>query len=156
MGDIFDACFGITVNKEIFYNIEKASWHHFLSLTKQSRNMLTFNENWQSFPKNLAMGVSVNRKADLYRLDNLRETDAVLKVGSFEPLYEDLGKVNLDKIGWVIIGAQTRPRLEPQVQWVTSLLKQADTKNIPVFIKKNYSQFNLEEYPKSWKKAEKK
>jgi protein gp37 len=114
-----------------------APQHKFLILTKQAQNI----ENYQGespFPDNLAVGVSVNRKKDMWRVDELRHSTAKLKVVSAEPLYEDLtGCLNLDGIGWLIIGAQTRPAVLPMVPWVLDLIKKAKDLGIPYYVKNN-------------------
>jgi protein gp37 len=143
MGDMFDAAFSISLNQRIISIIEQAMQHTFLCLTKQSKNLLTFNDNWQAFPQNLWMGVTVNRKEDLHRIEDLKQTDAKVKFVSFEPLYEDLGTVDLREINWVIIGAQTRPKLLPQKEWVDQIDNQATLKNIPVFFKNNLREMGL-------------
>lgn len=151
-GDIFDSAFGIVANQRIFSIIEQAKQHIFVCLTKQSENMLTFNENWQAFPQNLWMGVTVNRKEDMFRIEDLKQTDATVKFVSFEPLYEDLSDADLSGIDWVIIGSQTRPTLLPSYPWVLGLIQKAKRFNIPVFIKNNLKPVMarwppLQEYP---------
>jgi protein gp37 len=139
MGDIFDAAFGISIHQVLFKIMEDASWHTFVSLTKQTRNMLVFNQSWQSFPRNVWMGVSVNRREDLHRIDDLRATDAAVKFVSFEPLYEDLKGVDLSGIQWVIVGAQRRPDLQPKFRWVERVVDEAERVGATVFLKNNLS-----------------
>jgi len=133
---------------EMIVMVEKADWHTFIVLTKQPQN-IPFNQVW---PKNLWIGVTVNRKADLWRIDALRErVGGVIRFISFEPLYEDLGAVDLAGINWVIIGAQTRPNLQPEIEWVHTLAAQARIVGAGVFIKNNvfpWSKLRLQEFPK--------
>jgi protein gp37 len=103
--------------------MRRAAWHVFVVLTKQPQN-IPADENFP-FPENLWLGVSVNCKADLWRIDALRKTAAAVKFVSFEPLYEDLGDVDLSGIDWVIIGAQRRPNLQPDPTWVEKLISKA-------------------------------
>lgn len=151
-GDLFDSEFGIVANQQIFGIIEQAKQHTFVCLTKQSKNMLVFNQDWQVFPPNLWMGVTVNLEEDLCRIEDLKRTDAKIKFVSFEPLYEDLSDVNLEGIDWIIIGGQTRPKLLPSYPWVLGLIQKAKTHNLPVFIKNNLKEIMaswspLREYP---------
>ena len=61
-----------------------------------------------------------------------------LKFISFEPLLRDaLGDEDLAGISWVIIGARTQPSILPKLQWVDHILREARTRNIPVFLKDN-------------------
>jgi len=71
------------------------------------------------------VGVSVNTKRDLWRIPTLKANYQGRKAVSFEPLLEDLGTVDLSGIEWVIIGAQTRPEIQPRPEWVRSLADQA-------------------------------
>lgn len=130
--------------------IRQASWHTFVVLTKQPQN-IPEDENFP-LPPNLWLGVSVNCKDDLWRIDELRKTSAVVKFVSFEPLQEDLGTVNLEGIGWIVIGAQTRPDVQPKSDWVTSLMLQCRERSIPIFMKRNLKGYSslLHEYPRSF------
>jgi protein gp37 len=114
------------------------SEHTFVIFTKQPQNIMRYGN--LDFPKNIWLCVSVNCLKDLWRIDELRKTNAFVKGVSFEPLYEDLGIVNLDGISWVIIGAQTRPKLLPREDWVKKLIGQAEIKKIPIFVKDNLSK----------------
>jgi protein gp37 len=67
----------------------------------------------------------------------LRQVKCKWHIASFEPLYEDLSDVKLEGIDWVIIGAQTRPNLQPNEEWVYKLSSQASALGIPVFWKDN-------------------
>jgi len=127
--------------------MQRASWHTFVVLTKQPQN-IPKDENFP-LPQNLWLGVSVNNKEDLWRIDKLRETTAIVKFVSFEPLKDDLGKINLDDVQWIIIGAQTRPNLQPKTEWVESLIAQCREHNIPIFMKSNLKGYPilLHEYP---------
>jgi protein gp37 len=91
-------------------------------LTKQPQNITGCS---LCFPENLIMGVSVNVQEDLWRISTLKANYQGRKAVSFEPLLEDLGTVDLNGIEWVIIGAQTRPEIQPDPEWVRSLAEQA-------------------------------
>lgn len=149
MGDIFDKGFDATTHQILFNIMKEAHWHGFFCLTKQSANMVTFNENLRSFPENVCMGVTVNRKADLYRIDDLRKTDAAIKFVSFEPLYENLGGVYLEGIQWAVIGGQTGPTWYPDTLAVNDLMSQLRKKDIPIFLKNNLGRKEkVQEYSK--------
>ena len=47
------------------------------------------------------MGVSVESKKYLSRIDHLRDTRACVKFLSLEPLIEDLGEIRLNGIDWL-------------------------------------------------------
>jgi protein gp37 len=155
MGDLFDSAFSITFHQQLFEIMARASWHTFVVLTKQSQNMRTFVENWawSDVPINVWLGVSVNRKEDLHRIDDLKVTSAVVKFVSFEPLYEDLGDVDLSGIDWVIIGAQRRPNMQPTFNAVKSVISQAQTDGAKVFLKNNLDLNGLNKW-RDWGQRE--
>jgi protein gp37 len=145
MGEFFDEGISEWVRARIKMTIEKACWHNFLVLTKQPQNI----DLDEPIPENLWVGVSVNRKEDLWRIATLKLTKAKVKVVSFEPLYEDLGRINLEGIDWVIIGAQTHPTFQPKQEWVWNIIFPASTLNIPIFLKNNLNHANpIQKFPK--------
>jgi protein gp37 len=55
---------------------------------------------------------------------------------SIEPLLEDLGKLNLKGMQWVIVGGESGNGAWPmQVEWVTSIREQCANQNVPFFFK---------------------
>lgn len=135
MGDFYDKGIAYNIRASLYMRMEKASWHTFLILTKQPQNI----DLDEGFPRNVWLGVTVNSKEDLWRIDALRLIEAKTKFVSFEPLYGPIcpKKLNLERINWIIIGAQTRPELLPSPLWVNSLIEQAKERHIPIFVKNN-------------------
>ena len=82
-------------------------------------------------------GVSVeNRKHGLPRIDDLRQSGAQIKFLSCEPLLEDLGKMNLCAINWVIVGGESGPGARPMSkEWVLKIREQCRSRNVPFFFK---------------------
>jgi protein gp37 len=140
--DMWDSGFNSFDRETVMHYAALAPQHWFINLTKQPQNI----PEWQLFPGNWIQGVSVCTRKDLWKIDTLRLTSAKTKVISFEPLYEDLGEIDLTNIDWIIIGAQTHPLLSPATDWVSTLA--ANASGIPVFIKNNIKILNfLKEYP---------
>ena len=85
-----------------------ANWHTYQILTKRServRNLLNASLSFAAKQPHIWWGVSVeDRKYGLPRIGNLRDADAAVRFLSIEPLLEDLGKINLAGINWVIVG----------------------------------------------------
>ncbi|HLE74941.1 MAG TPA: DUF5131 family protein [Candidatus Bathyarchaeia archaeon] len=134
--------------------MRRAAWHTFVVLTKQPQN-IPEDENFP-LPPNLWLGVSVNCKKDLWRIDKLREINVAVKFVCFEPLYEDLCPVDLSGIDWIIIGGQTRPKKLPNPRWVSKLVVKARDFGVPVFAKDNleemywrYPSSRPQEFPES-------
>jgi protein gp37 len=82
-------------------------------------------------------GVSVeNRKHGVPRVEHLRAAPAGLRMLSVEPLLEDLGPLNLDGIGWVILGGESGHGARPlERAWVESVRDQCRASGVPFFFK---------------------
>jgi protein gp37 len=81
-------------------------------------------------------GVSIESEKYLYRLDLLRQVPAAVRMVSFEPLLEDLGEVNLQGIGWAIVGGESGRGARPcHPDWVRSLRDQCVAQGVPFFFK---------------------
>ena len=77
-----------------------------------------------------------DRKYGVPRLDWLRQVPAFIRFVSVEPLLEDLGKLDLAGIHWVIVGGESGPKARPmQQEWVLSLKRQCDEQRSAFFFK---------------------
>ena len=117
-----------------------AKWHTYQVLTKRAdrlRELLDTRLSWAATLKNIWWGVSVeDRKYGLARVEQLRSTPARVRFLSVEPLLEDLGKVALSGIHWVIVGGESGLGARPmQKEWVLSIRDQCQAANIPFFFK---------------------
>jgi protein gp37 len=107
--------------------------HRYLILTKRPSHARRF-----AFPDNVWLGVSVENRSTLYRLDLLREAEASVKWVSFEPLLEDVGAVNLDGIDWVVVGGESGPHFRPMDHaWARNLRDQARAAGIAFYFKQS-------------------
>ena len=118
----------------------KANWHTYQVLTKRSTRMsdlLSSRLKFASRAPHIWWGVSVeDKRYGLPRIPDLQRTQAAMKFLSIEPLLEDLGKVDLDDIDWVIVGGESGRGARPMQQdWVVSLRNQCSTRHIPFFFK---------------------
>ncbi len=102
-------------------------------LQKLLNNSLRFAANQE----HIWWGVSVeNRKYGLPRIENLQNTDAAMRFLSIEPLLDDLGKVDLGGIDWVIVGGESGPGARPmKKEWVISVRDQCRGEGVPFFFK---------------------
>jgi protein gp37 len=86
--------------------------------------------------KNVWMGVTVEDKDNIYRIDHLRQTNARMKFLSFEPLLGPLGDVDLAGIDWVIVGGESGYGARPMdPSWVKDIQERCVMKNVPFFFK---------------------
>lgn len=118
---------------QIMIIVRKCPQHRFYFLTKQPDLLAKMDI---SFPDNAWLGVTVNREADLWRIDQLLEIQACHIWTSFEPTYEEINP-SLAGLDWIVIGAQSNPEVQPEKKWVEDIIKIADNLDIPVFIKPN-------------------
>lgn len=86
---------------------------------------------------NVWMGVSVDdRKHGLPRIDELREVPAAVRFLSIEPLLEDLGRLDLRGIHWVIAGCESGVGArECKVDWLRSIRDQCADAGVAFFLK---------------------
>jgi protein gp37 len=135
MGDVFHEDVPEEFVVRLFDTMRIASWHTFQVLTKRAERMedLGLRTGW---PPNVWMGVSVETKHYLPRLEHLRRSGARIKFASFEPLLEPLGDIDLSAIDWVIVGGESGPGARPiERTWVTQIRDQCAESDIPFFFK---------------------
>ena len=82
-------------------------------------------------------GVSVeNRKHGIPRIAQLQNAKAKVRFLSVEPLLEDLGKLDLSGIHWVIVGGESGHGARPMNKnWVDSVRAQCVKTSVPFFFK---------------------
>ena len=115
-------------------------WHTYQVLTKRSerlRRLLNTSLHFAADQPHIWWGVSVeNRKYGLPRIGHLRSAAVTIRFLSIEPLLEDLGKLNLDGISWVIVGGESGPGARPmEKDWVLSIRDQCRQASVPFFFK---------------------
>ena len=85
-----------------------AKWHTYQVLTKRSgrlRQLLNSKLRFAAEQQHIWWGVSVeDKKYGLPRIEDLRNTGAKIRFLSIEPLLEDLGRLDLRGIDWMIVG----------------------------------------------------
>lgn len=123
--------------REEAYEIIKRTRHlTYQILTKRPDRIL---DHWWYDPHlpNVWLGVSVeDRKHGLPRIDILREIPAALRFLSIEPQIEDLGEINLDGIGWAIIGGESGSKARPfDIGWARDIIAQCKSAGVPCFVK---------------------
>src|SRR6266571_1184985 len=117
-----------------------ANWHTFQVLTKRSerlRDLLDTRINFAARQPHIWWGVSVeNRKHGLPRIDHLRQSPARQRFLSIEPLLEDLGRINLAEINWVIVGGESGLKARPMdIRWAREIQQQCKEAQVAFFLK---------------------
>ena len=122
----------------IFNRIEEADWHTYQILTKRSSLMRDWiNERYpaENLP-HVWLGVSIEDRAHLGRLDHLRATNAAVRFISFEPLLGRIGPVDLTDIHWVITGGESGRGARPiESDWVREIRDQCAEQGVVFFHK---------------------
>lgn len=91
---------------------------------------------WEWPLPNMWLGTSVESAKEKHRIDTLREVPAALRFLSLESLLGDLGELNLDGIGWVIVGGESGAGARPMHPgWARSLRDQCKAAGVPFFFK---------------------
>ena len=135
MSDLFHANVPFDYIQRVFDIMRRADWHQYQVLTKRSDRLLEFSTklNWD---EQIWMGVSVESKQYVHRIDDLRKTEAAVKFLSLEPLLGPLPKLNLRGIDWVIVGGESGPGARPMnPEWAIELRDQCLRANVPFFFK---------------------
>jgi protein gp37 len=120
--------------------MESAPWHVFQVLTKRAERLRDLLRRRLAFAAELPhvwWGVSVeNRKHGLPRVVQLQDSPARIRFLSIEPLLEDLGRLDLRGISWVIAGGESGPSARSlDVTWVRSIRDQCVAAGVPFFFK---------------------
>lgn len=135
MSDLFHEDIPFDFISKVFDVMNDADWHIYQVLTKRSERMLQLNERLQ-WSENIWMGVSVENADYIYRIDQLRQTQAATMFLSLEPLLGPIPILDLEGIDWVIVGGESGPnarRMDPE--WVTEIRDQCLSANVPFFFK---------------------
>ncbi len=119
----------------VFDVMRQARWNTFQVLTKRAERLETFGGQID-WPANVWMGVSVESREYLHRIERLRRTPACVRFVSFEPLLGPLGDLNLDGIHWAIVGGESGPGARPMEEsWVRDICDQCAASGVPFFFK---------------------
>lgn len=125
--------------QQIIDVVEQCPQHIFYFLTKRPELV---NDKELIWPDNAWIGVTVNCQDDIWRIGDLKLIDAKYKWVSFEPLYGMI-LTSLDGIDWIVLGAQSNPDKQPEVEWVEELIRCADYRRVPIFTKPNLTVVEL-------------
>ncbi len=145
MSDLFGRGIPEAWTEQVFDVIKRCPQHRFYLLTKQPQNLPKFSP----FPDNCWVGVTATNRIMLNKaIGSLAQVKARVKYISFEPLLDSVDRniagasylsmlLMEGHLNWVIIGAQTKPTVMPQIAWVQEIVEAADKAGAKVFLKNN-------------------
>lgn len=136
MSDLFHENVPFEFLEKVFEVITETPRHTYQILTKRAERMAEY-FSVRDVPRNVWLGVSVEDCVyGLPRIDSLRKIDAAIRFLSVEPLLENLGRMNLDGIDWVIVGGESGPNARPMhEEWALNVKSQCDQAGVLFFFK---------------------
>lgn len=135
MSDIFHKDVPFEYIDKIFDVMRQADWHTFQVLTKRSDRLLKYSNN-VILPKNVWVGVTVEHKDYISRINDLKSVNTQTRFISFEPLLSEIPYINLNGIQWVICGGESGPHArEVSADWVRNIRDMSVKQHVPFFFK---------------------
>jgi len=135
MSDLFHEDIDFNYIKKVFEVMNDNPRHIFQVLTKRGDILEKYHSKLVWTP-NIWMGVTVESKNCIERIRQLGKTNAIVKFLSCEPLLSDLGRLQLTKINWVIVGGESGPKARlMEKEWVEKIQKQCAVAEVPFFFK---------------------
>jgi protein gp37 len=135
MSDLFHTKVPCEFITKIFDVMSRTPQHIYQFLTKRAERLAELSD-LMPWSKNVWAGVTVEATEYKYRIELLRQTKANVKFLSLEPLLEDIGKLDLTGIDWVITGGESGPGARPiEADWVRNIREQCIEQNVPFFFK---------------------
>ena len=122
--------------EEIFERIAMNPQNAYIFLTKHPERI-----DFQTDDENVWMGVTVTRASEKKRLKELKaHIRSKHYHATFEPLFEDVGEIDLEGYEWIVIGTETgrrKGKVDANPGWVLHIVEQAKRNHIPVFMKED-------------------
>ncbi|MCL2286826.1 MAG: phage Gp37/Gp68 family protein [Firmicutes bacterium] len=135
MADLFHDSVPFSFIDKIMNVINFANHHRYQILTKRSDRMAEYFSG-KKVPENVWIGVTVESSSEVKRIDALRNINATIRFLSCEPLLDDIGKIDLSTIDWVIVGGESGAKARPmKPEWVRNILEQTEKQDVAFFFK---------------------
>lgn len=118
--------------------IDRTQWLDWLLLTKRPQNFRRlFPSAWIADPRpNVWTMTTVEAPEYAWRIDALRDTPAVMRGLSMEPLVAGFNKLDLSGIGFVIVGGESGPGARPMhPDWARDIRDQCASAGVAFFFK---------------------
>lgn len=136
MSDLFQEEIPFDFIDQVIDVIRQTPWHTYQILTKRSVIMREYFQS-RDVPENAWLGVSVeDKKYGKPRIPDLLAIKAKTRFLSIEPLLEDIGRIRLSGIHWVIVGGESGSKARPMKEdWVLKIQKQCEYAKVDFFFK---------------------
>lgn len=135
MSDLFHARVPLGYVQQVFSVMRETPRHTYQVLTKRATRLARVADDID-WPPNVWVGVSVEDRTQISRIDQLRTVPAAVRFVSAEPLLGPLADLDLDGIDWLIAGGESGPRhrwMDPG--WVADLRDQCQQAGTAFFFK---------------------
>jgi len=122
---------------QVWKVMEDTPRHNYQILTKRPDRMKEFvSTKIETILPNVWLGTTVESKDVSERIDHLRETPAIIRFISFEPLIDSVGPVNLKGIHWAIVGGESGSKARPiKEEWIDEIHEICDIYKTVFFFK---------------------
>lgn len=135
MSDLFHAAVPDDFIRRVFDVMVSADWHVFQVLTKRPERARALGAALPWAP-NIWLGATVESSAYVGRADALRDTPALVRFLSLEPLLTDLPDLQVEGLDWVVVGGESGPRARPmRAEWARRLRDLCQHHSVPFFFK---------------------
>jgi protein gp37 len=137
MSDLFHPDVPDHFIKQVFDVMADCPRHVFQILTKRPGRMASIVRRLQPEPlPNVWLGTSIELDQFTWRAVRLRQAPAAVRFLSLEPLLGPLPGLDLEGIGWVIVGGESGPSHRPMhPDWVRQLRDRCIAQQVPFFFK---------------------
>lgn len=136
MSDLFHADVPDAFIDQVLAVCQATPQHTYQVLTKRAERLPAYFAQ-RSVPSNVWLGVSVeDQRHGVPRIELLRQVAARTRFLSVEPLLEDLGRLDLSGVHWIIVGGESGHGARPmRPEWAEAVRQQALEQGVPFFFK---------------------
>jgi protein gp37 len=135
MSDLFHEEVPDDFIRRVFDVMVKTDRHVYQVLTKRPERALALASKLP-WPRNVWLGATVENALCIGRIEKLRQVNAELRFLSLEPLLGPLSEINLEGIGWVIVGGESGPGARVmRKEWALEVRDICRKAGVPFFFK---------------------
>lgn len=135
MSDLFHRSVTLEFVKRVFSVMNNTPQHTYQILTKRG-DILENLAPYLNFTSNIWIGVSVEDKRVISRINHLRTVNCCVRFLSLEPLLGPLPNLNLEGIHWVIVGGESGRNARPiKKEWIEEIRLQCENSGVKFFFK---------------------